>query len=726
MAWVFYFLRRFLVLDINSIIKNIINENRTIFYEHEIYIVFKHLGLDTVNYYFSDFNKEVEKIPFACSEVVVKVVSADILHKTELGGVKFCKNNIADINAAINKIKNSTSSFNVKGFLIVEKINYKSFLASELLISLRHTDDFDYLVNFGIGGINTEIYGSNFKNSFSIIASSLFNSETLSNNLIYKILNGENREGVKYIDNTKIVNTINAIIKIKDFINDNFKDYILDECEVNPFVIFEEKLIPLDGILKIKKQSNSKIIKKPLEKLESLFKPKSICIAGVSSKNMNMGRIILNNILHNGFNSEDLCVLKENDTSIDGVKCVSNVNLLEKKYDLFVMAINAASSLEMIKDIIKYGKANSIILIPGGFAETDSGKFLEQAIVDEIIKSRASGGPILVGGNCLGVISYPGKYDTFFIPKNKISYNEPKPYAFISQSGAFIISKLSKTNLTPTYAVSIGNQMDLTVSDYLDYFINNKEVNVIGLYIEGFKELDGIKTAIKVKELVNSGKKVIIYKAGRSSSGAKAASGHTASIAGDYNNFEAIFKDVGAIIVKDFCEFEDLLKISLFLSKYNLRKANLGILSNAGFETVGIADNLDCIPEFSNKTCNEIKQTLAEYKIDKLVSVHNPLDITPVATDKVYIDCFNLVLKDNNINCGILSCIPMTGAIKSIKEEIDDTSLFSKINEIKEDVPFFVVVDCGKLYDYACSLISKVPVFRETDRLVKGIIRYFN
>lgn len=714
-------------MDLKKVLDKVILDNRTVLFEHEVYELLKHYGINTPNYAFIENIDKLKKDLLDSKEVVVKVVSKDILHKTELGAVKFCKNSTDEITKAIEAIKLNTKNYSVKGFLIVEKIDFKNFLGSELIFSLRHTKDFSYIVNFGLGGVNTEYFGENLKNSFSIFSSQLLEEGILylKTNDIFKKITGHNRERIEYVKEVDILNIIEALTCLKNDISLNYSNIELDECEVNPFVISNGKLVPLDGILKIKNKEIVQINEKPLEKLFNLLKPKSICIAGVSSKTMNMGRIILNNIIYNGFDKKFLKILKTEDKIIDGIDCVSSVAELEKKFDLFVLAVNASSSVTIIKEIVEANKAEAIILIPGGFAETSAGAFLENEIIKSI--NSVSARPIIVGGNCLGVISYPGNYDTFFIPKNKITYTEPKPYAFISQSGAFIISKLSKTNLTPLYAVSIGNQMDLYVSDYLEYFINNSEVKVLALYVEGFKPGDGIKTAQKVKQIIAKGKKVIIYKAGRSSAGKAAASGHTASIAGDYKVFENIFYEIGATIANNFQEFEALLKIATTFD-FNKKNINIGVLSNAGFETVGIADSMTEITQFSDKTNNKILEVLSDYKIEKLVSIHNPLDITPVANDDVYYKCFKAILEDDIIDFGILSCIPMSGAIKSVKEEIDEHSIFSKIDKLYEQTkkPFVLVVDSGTLYDYACLVVKKVPVFRETDRAVNAILKYFN
>ena len=126
-----------------------------------------------------------------------------------------------------------------------------------------------------------------------------------------------------------------------------------------------------------------------------------------------------------------------------------------------------------MKDLVDHGKARSVILIAGGMGEKEGGASIEDRIRDLLAEGRRSGKttPVVNGGNCLGVVSKPGLYDTLFIPDHKL----PRPKeagsatAMISQSGAFMICRMSKLpSIEPVYSVSLGNQLDLTASDYLN------------------------------------------------------------------------------------------------------------------------------------------------------------------------------------------------------------------------------------------------------------------
>ena len=296
-------------------------------------------------------------------------------------------------------------------------------------------------------------------------------------------------------------------------------------------------------------------------KINKLLHPQSIAIVGASAKGMNMGRIILNNVLNNGFAREKVYVVKEGTAEIDGCRCVASVADLPEKVDLFIIAVNAAATPGIIQQLLEHNRSESIIIIPGGMGETEDGKQIETRIKEMIMQMPDP--PVLVGGNCLGIRSVPGHYDTFFIPPYKLEPGRQltTATAFISQSGAFIITKMSKLGMDFHYAISTGNQIDLATSDYLHYFLQDPQVPLLAFYIEGFGYLDGLAFARYARQAIEQGKQIILYKAGKTSGGQCAAMGHTASIAGEYQVSKNTLRQLGIYWVESFADFEDSLKL---------------------------------------------------------------------------------------------------------------------------------------------------------------------
>ena len=222
-------------------------------------------------------------------------------------------------------------------------------------------------------------------------------------------------------------------------------------------------------------------------------------------------------------------------------------------------------------------------------------------------------------------------------------------YVF-SQSGAFLLNRYSQTpELRPAYLISLGNQTDLSLGDMMRYFRDSDAVDVIAVYVEGFRDLDGLAFASAVREAVCAGKQVIFYKAGRTPEGRSATSGHTASLAGDYMVCESSLRQAGAIVARTFNEFQDLVLLADAFGGMPIRGTRLGAVSGAGFEAVGMADNIQSeeysmtLGSLSEETRAAMRALIAEKKLDKLVTVANPLDINPGADDETHARMAELV-----------------------------------------------------------------------------------
>ena len=316
--------------------------------------------------------------------------------------------------------------------------------------------------------------------------------EYFRNTLSYDRLSGAMRGWRRLLDDAILVRCFQGFIDLANHfsaVNPEAR-FHLEELEVNPFVAAGGRMAPLDGVCRFRPATPARE-PRPVDKLHSLLQPRSAAVIGVSAQDRNMGRIILGNMLAAGFERERLTVVHPQSEAIDGVECVASIAELPEKVDLLVVAVGANRVRAVIDEVIDREKAQSVILIPGGIGEKRGSAALEAELTDRIRQAHltADGGPLFLGGNSLGVISHPGRYDTMFIPDAKLPKTHDRPpsgLCFISQSGAFIVATLSDEPwLDPTYAISIGNQMDLTVSDVVKYIEAETDVEVFGIYVEG-------------------------------------------------------------------------------------------------------------------------------------------------------------------------------------------------------------------------------------------------
>ncbi len=487
---------------------------------------------------------------------------------------------------------------------------------------------------------------------------------------------------------------------------------------------------------------------RPIEKIDRLLHPASMGIVGVSASGMNFGRIILRNLVASGYPKERITVIRAGESEIDGVRCVPGLRALERKLDLLIVAVNAEAVYALVDEIIETDAAESVMLIPGGLGETAKSREPAVAMAARIraAHGRPGGGPVFLGGNCLGVVSHPGGYDSWFIPLERLPKPNKKPErtaVLVSQSGAFMITRLSHNPwLDPRYMLAIGNQADLTHGDLLTWFAQQPEIETIGVYVEGFRDLDGLAFARAVRRAVRNGKDVVVYKAGRTAPGARAAVGHTASEAGDYALFESVVRHAGAMVADDVNRFDDLLHIAAALHRKRIGGNRLGAISGAGFEAVSMADSIECdgfalqLGALAPATVGRIEQILAAKRLDALVEVGNPIDINPGADDEAHLAIAEAFLDDPNIDAVVVALDPTAPAVRALERsslrpgyDLDDpASTAARMPPLaaRFDKPLIGVIDAGRLYDaFAARLLDQgVCVFRNCARATAALVQY--
>jgi len=346
----------------------------------------------------------------------------------------------------------------------------------------------------------------------------------------------------------------------------------------------------------------------------------------------------------------------------------------------------------------------------------------------------------------MGIVLNKAKVNTFFIPEYKLEHPigvNPNiaPTAFVSQSGAFVIAAESTMPwLKPLYSITVGNQQDITVVDYLDSLADDEEIKVMLVYMEGFKPGDGLALTKILRRAKANGKQVVIYKAGRTAFGQKAVMGHTASIAGDYLVTDMILSQNGALVAQNFEEFYDFAMLACHFADYGPIGRNTFLMSNAGFEAVGMADNFTSsiktdFPDDAQLKA-ELQQVLKESRLDGLVDVRNPFDVTPMAPDKAWAEILKRTIPHPGFDAAVVSNVPLSGSVQTLpageghKEDFTKGSFLGIAADVarKAKKPLVFCVDSGRLYDAYCDYALKLglPTFRTADRAVKMYIRYLD
>ncbi len=776
---------------IQSILEAAHADGRRNLYEHECYELLAHTGAEAapvtrlIPIDSLPNQGDLDAIPG--HRVVLKVVSPDITHKTEAHGVRIVAKEIGAVEAAFGLMVREVPEVyaahlmshsgdapaelagldggelerqlrqRMVGILLCQFVPADAHgFATELFVGIRTTGEFGPIISAGLGGVEMEILARTSRPgaAVAIAPTGLVDGgqffELFRRTLSYQRLSGEMRGARRQVADDILVECFQAFIDLANHFSEVNPEarFHITEMEVNPFVVSGGHTAPVDGLCSFQ-LATAGTGRRPVGKIGALLRPRSAAVIGVSSSSMNMGRIILNNIIGGGFNPDHAYVVRPGTESIDSVRCVATIADLPEKVDLLVVAVGASQVPSVVAEVIEHDRANTVILIPGGLGEKEGSQELERDLKRRIHEAHKTGdgGPVFLGGNSLGVISHPGRYDTMFIPESKLPKSHGdhgRSTCFLSQSGAFIITNLSRMPwFDPAYALSIGNQIDLTAADLLSFIKDDPEIQVFAVYMEGFRPGDGLAFARAVKEAVALGKNVVFYKAGRTSEGRSATAGHTASVAGDYAVCEAALTEAGALVAEDFEEFSNLLKLCVSLRGKTIAGNRLAAVSNAGFEAVGMADSIKSdgrelvLTRFSSATDEALRRTLTGFRLDGLVDVKNPLDLTPMATDEAYASVVDAILEDEAVDLVAVGIVPLTPALQTLpaseawKESIDDEHSIARLLPAvaaAQPKPLLAVVDSGQLFDPLAGALERggLAVFRGADRAVRVLCKLVN
>ncbi len=688
--------------------------------------------------------------------LILKVVGRNILHKTEAGGVKVLKCDGEDpVPVLLEATRGLLSNLEANGLSDrVEGVMAASFVphhanrpGQEVLMSLRQDPAFGPCVVLGIGGTLTEWYGagSGGKSTLVFPAAGLteeFVTQAIESHPLLRLLCVPSRLYPEApLATSQLVRGVMKLAGVGAHCGpEGDSPFTLEEIEINPAVASAGKLIALDGVGLVSRRKWA-APDRPLEKIQPLLAPRSAVVLGVSAKGANPGRIILKNLLRSeGVAKDRLYVVHHREKEISGVPCYADIEALPEKCDLAVVSVPAQGALEAIGELVRKDKAESIILIPGGFAEAGESDLAEA--IEKVLQEghqQPGGGPVMVGGNCLGIVSR-GQYNTFFLPAYKLPFNPGlgENLAVVSQSGAYLVTFASNYDgvIHPRASISFGNQMDLTVADFLAHFNEQDEVNVMACYVEGFRPGDGRRFLEEARRARQLGKRVIIFKAGKTALGAQAAASHTASLAGDYAVARSCLASAGVTVAESLDEFEDFLKTFTLLAGKKVQGNRTGIISNAGFECSTVMDRLDglALAEFDPATQATLDELLPGF-----AHRTNPIDCTPMTGTDAFCESCRGILESSEVDVAILSSVPVTPALENLpahpegKHPEDLTRASSQPQRMirilqSSSKPAVVVVDSGELYDPMCRMIESagIPVFRKIDRAARALAAFIN
>jgi len=362
-----------------------------------------------------------------------------------------------------------------------------------------------------------------------------------------------------------------------------------------------------------------------------------------------------NNLRH----QTEVFAVNERGGVLQGKAVYRHISDIPQKVDLAVIATRAELVPTIMQDCIQAGLDGAVI-ISGGFAESGR-KDLQDALVS---LAKEADFPF-IGPNCLGIYS-PPYIDTFFIPSERIVRPDKGRVAIVSQSGGLLVDqmvKFAEEGVGLSQAVSIGNKAMIREFDLLGYFTRDPETDVIAFYVEGFGKGEGREF---VSAAAQCQKPVIVLKSGKTPLGTRAVSGHTASLAGDYEVFSAVLGQHGVVEAKN--EFE-LISFCEALSCYDRPiEGRIGILTASGGHGALAADACFShglsVPVLSKKGQDEIKGQVSP-RLQAIACFGNPIDLTGSAVDDDFMGAAQVLSRSEEVDCVLLLLLPYVPGITS-------------------------------------------------------------
>lgn len=377
-----------------------------------------------------------------------------------------------------------------------------------------------------------------------------------------------------------------------------------------------------------------------VNELDALFKPKSIAIIGASQKELSIGNVITKNLLHYGYTGA-IYPINPNVGEIRGIKAYPTIFDVPDEIDLAHVIVPSKFVPQIIEDCGKKG-IKAVIINSAGFSEMgDEGIALQ----NEFLANAKKYGIRIFGPNCQGIINTDPEYKAYC----DFTFTFPKPgsisiVALSGGVGAFIMQSLFDLDIGMRMYASNGNACDVSISDVIRYYGDDKETKAIILYTEG---LSNPNEFMEVAREVTKKKPILAMKAGRTEEGAKAAASHTGSLAGVDISTELIFEKTGIL---SFNNEEELCQAAMAFSTQPIPKGNrVGVITNTGGPAVIATDELVgsglVLPALSEKAKNTLKTTMLPE-----ATIGNPIDVVATGGGPHFRSAMDVLMEDENID----------------------------------------------------------------------------
>jgi 3-hydroxypropionyl-CoA synthetase (ADP-forming) len=566
--------------------------------------------------------------------LVAKIVSPDILHKTDVKGVKIGLKSEEEVSRAFDDMYGRLSTkYHTKGVILEKMVDP----GLEVIVGLQNDPQFGPVIMFGLGGINTEI----FKDvTFRVLPITPKDIEEMIENLRGKTMLKGFR-GSEPIEHTTISN---MLMKISKLGVDAAPYY--ESVDFNPVILYPHDYFVVDAKMLLREKPDLEIMSKAepdSSYMDLFFNAKSVALIGASPEAGKIGNSVLQSLAKHDYKGKVFPVNAKGYQEIMGIRAYKNLDEINEQIDVVVVTVD----LKFVPDLLKScGRKNihNMVIISGGGKELGG----DRAAIESEIKKLSSQLKVrIIGPNCIGMFNADNRLDCAFQGHERMLRPQRGEVAFLSQSGTVGIAFMETSDsFGMSKMISYGNRSDVDEADMIWYLGEDPSTKVIGLYVEGLGDGRKFMNAAK-KVIIEKNKPILVFKNGRTTRGAKQAASHTGSLGGSYNVVRGALEQANIISLDSYEELTGSLKA---LTWQPVPKGNrVAMITNGAGPVIAAIDNFErlglAVAEISSNTLAKLKEHYPPTYV-----IGNPCDITGSATADDYRYAIQAFMDDPNVD----------------------------------------------------------------------------
>ena len=566
--------------------------------------------------------------------LVAKIVSPEILHKTDVKGVRVGLKSEQEVRDAFDDMYGRLSAkYHVKGVILERMVDP----GLEVIVGLQNDPQFGPVIMFGLGGINTEI----FKDvTFRVLPITPKDTEEMIENLKGKSM----LKGFRGSEPVDLSIVSDMLMKIAKLGTDAAAYY--ESVDFNPVILYPHDYFVVDAKILLREKPEPQIISNAepdSSYMDLFFNARSVALVGASPEAGKVGNSVLHSLAKHDYKGKVFPVNAKGYQEIMGIKAFKSLDDITEPVDVVVVTVD----LKFVPDLLRScGRKNihNMVIISGGGKELGGDR---AAIENEIKKLSSEQKVRIIGPNCIGMFNAENRLDCAFQGHERMLRPKRGEVAFLSQSGTIGIAFMETSDsFGMSKMISYGNRSDVDEADMIWYLGEDPSTKVIGLYVEGLGDGRKFMNAAK-RVILERNKPILVFKNGRTIRGAKQAASHTGSLGGSYNVVRGALEQARIISLDSYEELTGSLKA---LTWQPVPRGNrVAMITNGAGPVIAAIDNFErlglAVAEISNKTIKDLKEHYPPTYV-----IGNPCDITGSATADDYRFAIQAFMDDPSVD----------------------------------------------------------------------------